>query len=138
MNEFAFLKQQGIQRIHCLGVGGAGVSGLADLLLQAGYQVSGSDRALSDVTRRLQQAGLKISESGSLSAVSAADCVVYSRAVPADDLEMQAARSKDLAIYSRGEFLAAMIGASPSLVVAGSHGKSTTSGWAACTVKGTS
>lgn len=138
MKEFAFLKERGIQRIHCLGVGGAGVSGLADILLQAGYSVSGSDRALSEVTRRLQQSGLVIAESGSLSAVLAADCVVYSRAVPVDDPEMQAAQQKGLPIYSRGEFLAAMITGSPSLVVAGSHGKSTTSGWAACTLRAVS
>ena len=135
MREFSFLKQRGIKRIHCLGVGGAGVSGLADILLQAGYTVTGSDRTLSTVTQQLQQAGLVIAESGSLAEVKAADCVVYSRAVSVDDPERQVAAERGIPVYSRGEFLAQMVGQSPSLVVAGSHGKSTTSGWAATALK---
>jgi UDP-N-acetylmuramate--alanine ligase len=134
MKEFEFLKKAGIQSIHCIGMGGIGVSGLADILLQSGYCVTGSDSTPSAVIDRLQGLGAEVI-SDSVSQVAVADCVIYSRAVSPDHPEMLLAKKRGIPVYSRGEFLAALVGKQRSLVVAGSHGKSTTSGWAGFTLR---
>lgn len=135
MRKFDFLARLGIESVHCMGIGGIGVSGLAEILLQAGYRVSGSDCNHSPVVKRLQKLGVALEFDGSLAAVAAADCVIYSRAIAADDPEMKIAKERGIPIYSRGEFLAQLVAGVPALVVAGSHGKSTTSGWATHALK---
>jgi UDP-N-acetylmuramate--alanine ligase len=127
---FEFLENQGIQRIHAIGIGGIGVSGLASILLQCGYVVTGTDSQPSIITDSLQSLGARIT-ADSVEHMRAADCVIYSRAISPGHPDMLIAKARGIPIYSRGEFLAEMVGTSSSLVVAGSHGKSTTSGWAA-------
>jgi UDP-N-acetylmuramate--alanine ligase len=128
--KFEFLEQLGIHRLHAVGIGGIGVSGLVVILLQSGYAVTGTDSQRTKTTEYLQSLGAKITDNP-CEQLEIADCVIYSRAVSLDHPDMLVAKRRGIPIYSRGEFLAKMVGNNPSLVVAGSHGKSTTSGWAA-------
>ena len=129
MKEFEFLKEAGIESVHCIGIGGIGVSGLAAILLQCGFQVTGSDSNHSPTIDYLESIGADIKED-SKAQVAKTDCVIYSRAISPNRPDMKEAKKRGIPTYSRGEFLAAIVGDNRSLVVAGSHGKSTTSGWA--------
>ena len=129
MSELSFLRSQGIGSVHCVGIGGIGVSGLADILLQAGFAVSGSDSNESSTIARLRTLGGRIHTPHAISFIEAADCVIYSRAIAPDNPELMFAMTKGIPCYSRGEFLSAMVGSGRALIVAGSHGKSSTAGW---------
>ena len=128
--EFDFLREQRIRSIHCIGVGGIGVSGLAAILKQRGYTVTGVDSQHSARIHYLESLGVKM-VSDSVAQVAETDCVIYSQEIKPGRADRQLAKNRGIPLYSRGEFLAQIIGNSRSLVVAGSHGKSTTSGWAA-------
>jgi hypothetical protein len=91
-----------IKRIHFVGVGGIGMSGIAELLLNLGYQVSGSDLKTSSVTRRLAQLGGDIFIGHRKDNMEGADVVVYSSAVPADNPELMGAREKYVPVIPRG------------------------------------
>jgi UDP-N-acetylmuramate--alanine ligase len=134
MREFEFLKKQGIRSIHCVGLGGIGVSGLAAILVQSGYTVTGCDSKHSPTIDYLQSIGVQLVDD-SVAQVGKTDCVIYSRAVRSDRADMQAAKQRGIPLYSRGEFLAQLVQGQRNLIVAGSHGKSTTSGWAAHTLR---
>ena len=123
------------QPVHFVGVGGIGMSALAGILAARGYHVSGSDPRRSQVLDGLAAAGVRLfprQEAATIDALlnnggSIEPLVVISSAVPAHNAELQEARRRDLKIVHRSDVLAALIQAQPSIAVAGSHGKTTTS-----------
>jgi UDP-N-acetylmuramate--alanine ligase len=112
--------------IHFVGIGGIGMSGIAEVLLNLGYPVSGSDLKANDVTRRLVSLGAKIHLGHSPEQVAAADVVVVSSAVRADNPEVLAARARDIPVIPRAEMLGELMRVKDGIAVAGSHGKTTT------------
>ena len=112
--------------IHFVGIGGIGMSGIAEVLLNLGYPISGSDLKASDVTRRLVSLGAKIHLGHSAGQVAAADVVVVSSAVRADNPEVAAARARDIPVIPRAEMLGELMRVKDGVAVAGSHGKTTT------------
>jgi len=115
------------RRIHFVGIGGIGMSGIAELLANLGYAVSGSDAQRSDVTARLEQAfGVTVFEGHDASHVGEADVVVVSSAVRPTNPEIVAARERGIPVIPRAEMLAELMRLRFSIAVAGSHGKTTT------------
>lgn len=114
-------------RIHLIGVAGSGMSGLARMLLEMGHRVSGCDRVTSTETERLQQAGLVFSCPHSAAAVSDAEVVIYSSAIREENVALHAARQNGCLCLRRAECLAAILNNKKGVVVAGTHGKTTTS-----------
>ncbi len=112
--------------IHFVGIGGIGMSGIAELLLNLGYRVSGSDLRASDITRRLQRLGGRIAEGHTADLVEGADVVVVSSAVADDNPEVLAARHLAIPVIPRAEMLAELMRLKYSVAVAGAHGKTTT------------
>ena len=116
------------RKVHFIGVGGVGMSGLALILLERGVEVSGSDTSVSDYTTRLQARGAEITfQHAAENVPQTADLLVYSSAVPKDNPEMVAASEKGIRTVQRGIFLAELADYYPCVIaVAGSHGKTTT------------
>jgi UDP-N-acetylmuramate--alanine ligase len=115
------------RRVHFVGIGGIGMSGIAELLANLGYLVSGSDAKRSEVTARLEQAfGVTVFEGHQASHVGDADVVVVSSAVRASNPEVTAARQRGIPVIPRAEMLAELMRLRFSIAVAGSHGKTTT------------
>lgn len=114
-------------RIHLIGVAGAGMSGIARMLLEMGHRVSGCDRVTSEETERLQQSGLKFACPHSADAVADAEIVIYSSAIREDNVALSAARQLGSLCLRRAECLAAILNNKKGVVVAGTHGKTTTS-----------
>ena len=112
--------------IHFVGIGGIGMSGIAEVLLNLGYPISGSDLKASDVTRRLVSMGAKIHLGHAPEQVATADVVVVSSAVRADNPEVAAARARDIPVIPRAEMLGELMRVKDGVAVAGSHGKTTT------------
>ena len=115
------------ERIHLIGVAGAGMSGLARMLLEMGHLVSGCDRVTSEETERLQQAGLAFSCPHNPDAVKDAEVVIYSSAIREDNVALAEARKNGITCMRRAECLAAILNGKKGVVVAGTHGKTTTS-----------
>ncbi|MGD2271151.1 MAG: UDP-N-acetylmuramate--L-alanine ligase [Desulfobacterales bacterium] len=123
--------------IHFVGIGGIGMSGIAELLLNLGYRVSGSDLKTSDITQRLEKLGGVIFEGHAEKHIAEADVVVVSSAIEADNPELVAARQKSTPVIPRAEMLAELMRLKYSVAIAGAHGKtSTTSMVAAVLEKG--
>jgi UDP-N-acetylmuramate--alanine ligase len=114
------------KQIHFVGVGGIGMSGIAELLLNLGYGVSGSDIKGSAVTERLSNLGGRIFSNHSKENVEGADVVVYSSAVPEDNPEIVEARERYIPVIPRAEMLAELMRLKFGIAVAGAHGKTTT------------
>ena len=114
------------KRIHFIGVGGIGMSGIAELLMNLGYEVSGSDMERTDITDRLESLGARITHGHDARNVRDAEVVVYSSAVRSTNLEMAAARARGLAVVSRADVLADLMQLRQGIAVAGAHGKTTT------------
>jgi len=112
--------------IHFVGIGGIGMSGIAELLLNLGYKVSGSDIRSSGITRRLKRLGGIIFEGHSAEQVSGADVVVTSSAIGADNPEVVAAKKASIPLIPRAEMLAELMRLKYSVAVAGAHGKTST------------
>jgi UDP-N-acetylmuramate--alanine ligase len=112
--------------IHFVGIGGIGMSGIAEVLLNLGYPVSGSDVRDSDVTRRLVTLGARVTVGHHPENVAAADVVVVSSAVKADNPEVAAAHARDIPVIPRAEMLGELMRVKDGVAVAGSHGKTTT------------
>ncbi|MBS0012525.1 MAG: UDP-N-acetylmuramate--L-alanine ligase [Desulfobacterales bacterium] len=112
--------------IHFVGIGGIGMSGIAELLLNLGYRVSGSDIAESDTTRRLQRLGGKVQAGHGPENIADADVVVTSSAIRADNPEVQAAMAASVPVIPRAEMLAELMRLKYSVAVAGAHGKTST------------
>ena len=116
-----------IKHVHCLGIGGIGVSALAEILLKRGYQVSGSDIAPNKNTERLHRLGVEITFNHSGAAIMQADCAVYSSAITLTNPEFITAQEAKIPLLKRGQMLAKMMETYQSVAVAGAHGKTTTS-----------
>jgi len=115
-----------IRSVHFVGIGGAGMSGIAEVLLDLGYQISGSDRQLSPVTRHLQSLGVRICHGHDATAVAGADVVVSSTAIAADNPEIQAATEQGIPVVRRAEMLGELMRFRKGIAIAGTHGKTTT------------
>ncbi len=115
-----------VKRVHFVGIGGAGMSGIAEVLLTQGYEVSGSDVAATAVTRRLTALGARIAAGHAADYIAGADVVVVSAAVPADNPEIAAAREKNIPVVPRALMLAELMRLKQGIAVAGTHGKTTT------------
>jgi len=115
-----------VRRIHFVGIGGSGMSGIAEVLLNLGYQVSGSDLAENAVTRRLAGLGAKVSLAHAAANVEGADAVVVSTAVAGDNPEVMAARASRVPIVPRALMLAELMRLKQGIAIAGTHGKTTT------------
>ena len=114
------------KRIHFIGIGGIGMSGIAELLVNLGYEVSGSDMQRTDITGRLASLGARITHGHDARNVSDAEVVVYSSAVRSSNPEMVAARERGLAVIPRAELLAELMRLRQGIAVSGAHGKTTT------------
>lgn len=115
-----------IKRVHFVGIGGIGMSGIAEVLLNLGYKVTGSDLRLTAVTDRLQQRGATIYPGHAAQNVAGAHVVVTSSAVRADNCEIQEAVRLKIPVIARAEMLAELARLKYSITVAGTHGKTTT------------
>jgi UDP-N-acetylmuramate--alanine ligase len=115
-----------VKRVHFVGIGGAGMSGIAEVLVTQGYQVTGSDLAESVVTRRLARLGAAIAIGHAEANVADADVVVVSTAVAADNPEVVAARERGVPVVPRALMLAELMRLKQGIAVAGTHGKTTT------------
>ncbi len=113
-------------RLHFIGIGGSGMSGIAEVLLNMGYQVSGSDLKPTDVTDRLVRLGGRVFFGHEAANVEGAQVVVYSSAVKPDNPEMVAAKAAGLPVIGRAEMLAELMRMKYGVAVGGSHGKTTT------------
>jgi UDP-N-acetylmuramate--alanine ligase len=115
-----------IQHIHFVGIGGIGMSGIAEVLLNLGYQVSGSDLRETDITRRLAGLGATICYGHHPSHIKRADVVVISSAIAESNPEIYAARERLIPVIPRAEMLAELMRMKYGIAVAGTHGKTTT------------
>jgi UDP-N-acetylmuramate--alanine ligase len=115
-----------IRRIHFVGIGGAGMSGIAEVLLNLGYQVTGSDLASNAATKRLASLGCAIALGHKSENIQGADAVVVSAAVRPDNPEVVAARAKRIPVVPRALMLAELMRLKQGVAVAGTHGKTTT------------
>ncbi len=115
-----------IRHIHFVGIGGAGMSGIAELLINIGYEVSGSDQKASKVTERLQSLGARIMIGHRAVHAQDAHVVVFSSAVKHDNPELAYAREHNIPVIPRAEMLAELMRVKYAIAIAGSHGKTTT------------
>ncbi len=115
-----------IQRIHFVGIGGIGMSGIAEVLLNLGYKVSGSDLKSSPVTERLASLGASVFEGHRAENVAGAEVVVVSSAVKDDNPEIVEARSQHIPVIQRAEMLSELMRLKYGIAIAGMHGKTTT------------
>ncbi len=114
------------ERIHFIGIGGAGMSGLARILIELGYKVSGSDLTQTHITRRLESMGAVCNTGHFAQNVEGAELVVVSTAIKPDNPELLRAMEKGITIIHRGEMLALLMQRQTGIAVAGAHGKTTT------------
>jgi UDP-N-acetylmuramate--alanine ligase len=114
------------REIHFVGVGGIGMSGIAELLVNLGYRVSGSDAKASEITERLASLGARIAVGHAAENIGSADVVVVSSAVKADNPEVAAARARHTPVIPRAEMLAELMRLRFGIAIAGAHGKTTT------------
>jgi len=115
-----------VKRVHFVGIGGAGMSGIAEVLITQGYGVSGSDLSDGAVTRRLARLGATIAIGHAAGNIAGADAVVVSTAVAADNPEVVAARERGIPVVPRALMLAELMRLKQGIAVAGTHGKTTT------------
>ena len=118
--------QADFRRVHFVGIGGAGMSGIAEVLHNLGYAVSGSDKADSAVTRRLAGLGIKIYQGHAAEHVAKADALVVSGAIRSDNPELISARERRVPVVPRAEMLGELMRFRRGIAVAGTHGKTTT------------
>jgi len=123
-----------IQQIHFVGIGGIGMCGLAELLHNQGYRVTGSDLRMGSTVERLRGLGVLVSIGHEAANVGNADVVVYSSAVRANNSELREAEARDIPVIPRAEMLAEVMRLKNGIAVAGSHGKTTTTSFIAHTL----
>lgn len=114
------------RKFHFVGIGGIGMSGMAEILLCSGCEVSGSDLKDSPLLKRLRAIGARISIGHDASNLGAAEAVIFSSAVPEENPELAAARNRGLPIMPRGQLLAQLMHLKKGITVSGTHGKTTT------------
>jgi len=115
-----------VRHVHFVGIGGAGMSGIAEVLLNLGYTVSGSDLGESPVTRRLAEMGARVYRGHDAANIQGANVLVTSSAVKEDNPEVQAARAAHIPVVARAMMLAELMRFKQGIAVAGTHGKTTT------------
>jgi UDP-N-acetylmuramate--alanine ligase len=115
------------EHVHFIGIGGYGMSAIAKVMLEMGYQVSGSDLAQQELTEKLKAKGARVYIGHEARNVKGADLVVYSTALSKDNVEMVAAEELNIPIIHRSQMLARLMNARKGIAVAGAHGKTTTS-----------
>jgi UDP-N-acetylmuramate--alanine ligase len=115
-----------VKHIHFVGIGGSGMSGIAEVMLNLGYTVSGSDLGSSAVTKRLAELGAKVMQGHGTDNIAGADAIVTSTAVKADNPEVVAAREKHIPIVPRAIMLGELMRLKQGIAIAGTHGKTTT------------
>ena len=115
-----------VKRIHFVGIGGSGMSGIAEVLANLGYEVSGSDLAANAATERLAALGAKVTLGHGAENIAGADVVVVSTAVRSDNPEVMAARARRIPVVPRALMLAELMRLKQGVAVAGTHGKTTT------------
>ncbi len=115
-----------VRHVHFIGIGGSGMSGIAEVLLNLGYDISGSDLSSNAATRRLASLGAQVFEGHAAQNISTADAVVVSTAVQAHNPEVVAARAKHIPIVPRALMLAELMRLKQGIAIAGTHGKTTT------------
>ena len=115
-----------VRQIHFVGIGGVGMSGIAEVLLNLGYRISGSDVAVSAATRRLVELGAQVVQGHDAANIAGADCVVVSTAVRGDNPEVIAARASRVPVVPRALMLAELMKLKQGIAIAGTHGKTTT------------
>jgi UDP-N-acetylmuramate--alanine ligase len=113
------------EKVHLIGIGGYGMSGLAKLLLDLGYSVSGSDLTQSDITKHLMEMGAEITFEHNEKNVEGRDVIVYSTAIPEENDELKAGRARCKVLH-RSELLAQFLNAKTGIAITGAHGKTTT------------
>lgn len=118
-------------RVHFVGIGGVGMSGIAEVMCTLGYQVSGSDNADNAVTRRLASLGIDVQRGHAAANVLGADCVVVSSAIRPENPELMEAHAQRIPVVPRAEMLAELMRFKRGIAVAGTHGKTTTTSLAA-------
>lgn len=114
------------QQIHFVGIGGSGMSGIAEILLTLGYRVTGSDLRRGEAVERLERMGAKVFTGHEAAHTEGAHVVVYSSAVMPDNIEVQVARQRGIPVIPRAEMLAELMRLKYGIAVAGTHGKTTT------------
>ncbi len=114
------------RQIHFVGIGGAGMSGIAEVMVNMGYRVSGSDSRRGEAVERLERLGAKVFTGHQPSHVEGAHVVVYSSAVARDNVEVQVARQRGIPVIPRAEMLAELMRLKYGIAIAGTHGKTTT------------
>jgi UDP-N-acetylmuramate--alanine ligase len=114
------------QQVHFVGIGGSGMSGLAEVILTLGFRVTGSDARRSEAVERLERLGAKVHVGHAAANIEGAHVVVYSSAVTRDNPELQAARQRGVPVIPRAEMLAELMRVKHGVAVAGTHGKTTT------------
>lgn len=117
---------QTVKNVHFIGIGGIGMSGIAEILLSQGFTITGSDLNKTEVTDRLESLGIKIYEGHSSENLKQADVVVYSSAVNLDNPEVKAAIERKIPVIKRSEMLAECMRMKYGIGIAGTHGKTTT------------
>jgi len=115
-----------VKQLHFVGIGGAGMSGIAEVLANLGYGVTGSDLAASATTRRLEAQGVRVQIGHAAENIALADAVVVSTAVKADNPEVVAARERHIPVVPRAQMLAELMRLKRGIAIAGTHGKTTT------------
>ena len=121
------LNEHNYNYVHFIGIGGISMSGIASLLLNKGYKVSGSDRSMTDIVNNLKENGAEVFIGQKSENIKNPDLVVYTDAILDDNEELIAARKLDIPVVTRGVFLGALMrNYKHSIAVSGSHGKSTT------------
>ncbi len=115
-----------VRRVHFIGIGGAGMGGIAEVLHTLGFQVSGSDRAENAMTRRLQQLGVRIHIGHHPEHVENSEVVVITTAIPEENPELKAARERHIPVVPRAQMLAELMRFRHGIAVGGTHGKTTT------------
>ncbi len=124
-----------LKHIHMVGIGGTGMNGIAEVLLNLGYKVSGTDLQTTDVTERLIRLGAGIHQGHASDNVHGADVVVISSAVKDDNVEVQEARRLKIPVIPRAEMLAELMRMKYGIAVAGAHGKTTTTSMVAAVLE---
>lgn len=125
-------KLENLHNIHFIGIGGAGMSALAYVLIKRGYDVSGSDISAGHMSARLAEEGAMVFMGHDACQVSDADAVVVSTAIHRDNAELKAARERNIPVLHRSDVLAALLNQADGVAVAGAHGKTTTSAMISC------
>ncbi|MBK70251.1 MAG: UDP-N-acetylmuramate--L-alanine ligase [Euryarchaeota archaeon] len=120
------LSKFSLKNIHFVGIGGSGMSGIAEVLFNLGYKVSGSDKKESDITKRLRDLGIEIQYEHAESNLNEAEMVVVSSAISESNPEIKEAKKRSIPILARAEMLSSLMNTKRGIAIAGTHGKTTT------------